>query len=107
MSILSLLGLSSASDTTDHRILLTKLRSTFGCSGMALGWFISYLSCRTQSVFAGHESTPFVLQCGVLRGSVLGPLLFTLYTHPLSTVVCQFGLSYYFFADDSQIKCSF
>ena len=37
------------------------------------------------------------------QGSVLGPLLFTLYTHLLSTVICQSGLSYHFFADDSQV----
>ena len=37
---------------------------------------------------------------------VLGPLLFTLYTHPLSTVICQSGLSYHFFADDSQLHKS-
>ena len=40
------------------------------------------------------------------QGSVLGPLLFTLYTHPLSTVICQSGLSYHFFADDSQLHKS-
>ena len=39
-------------------------------------------------------------------GFVLGPLIFTLYTHPLSTVICQSGLSYHFFADDSQIHKS-
>ena len=61
----------------------------FGSSGAVLDWFISYLSCRTQSVFVGHESTPSVLQYGVPQGSVLGPLLFTLYTHSLSTVICQ------------------
>ena len=54
----------------------------------------------------GHESTPSVLKCGVPQGSVLGPLLFTLYTHPLSTVICQSGLSYHFFADDSQLHKS-
>ena len=96
VSILSLLDLSAAFDTIDHNILITRLLSTFGCSDMVLGWFISYLSCRTQSVFVGHESTP----------SVLKPLLFTLYARPLSTVICQSGLSYHFFGDDSQLHKS-
>ena len=63
-------------------------------------------SACTQSLFVGHESNPSVLKCGVLQGSVLGPLLFTLYTHPLSAVICQSGLSYHFFADDSQLHNS-
>ena len=57
-------------------------------------------------MFVGHESTPSVLKCGVPQGSVLGPLLFALYTHPLSTVICQCGLSNHFFADDSQLDKS-
>ena len=93
VSILSLLDLSAAFDTVDHNILSTRLRRTFGYSGTVLDWFISYLSCRTLFVFVGHESTPSVLKCGVPQGSVLGPLLFTLYTHPLSTVICQSDLS--------------
>ena len=40
------------------------------------------------------------------QGSVLGPLLFTLYTQSLSTVICQSGHSYHFFADDSQLHSS-
>ena len=40
------------------------------------------------------------------QDSVLGPLLFTLYTHPLRTIFCQSGLSYHFFADDSQLHNS-
>ena len=105
VSILSLLDLSATFDTINHNILITRLRSTFGCSGMVLEWFIS-LSCHTQSVFVGHESTPSVLKCGVPQGYVLGPLLFTLYTHPLSTVICQSGISYHFFVDDSKLHNS-
>ena len=75
VSISTLLDLSAAFDTIDHTILITRLLSTFGCSGTVLELFISYLSCRTQSVFVGHESTPSVLKCGVPQGSVLGPLL--------------------------------
>ena len=57
-------------------------------------------------MFVGHESTPFVLQCGVPQGCVVGLLLFILYTHPLSTFICQSGLSYHFLADDSQLHKS-
>ena len=103
VSVLSLLDLSAAFDAIDQSILIA---STFSCSGTVLDWFISYLSCRTQSLFVGFESTPSVLKCGVQQGSLLGPLLFTLYTHPLSTVICQSGLSYRFFADDSQLHKS-
>ena len=67
---------------------------------------MSLNGCRTQSVFVGHESSPSVLKSRVPQGSVLGPLLFTLYTHHLSTVICQSGLSYHFFADDSQLHKS-
>ena len=106
VSILSLLDLSAAFDTIDHDILIRRLHTTFGCSGTVLDWFTSYLSFRTQSVLVGHASTPSALKCGVPQGSVLGPLLFTLYTQSLSTVICQSGHSYHFFADDSQLHNS-
>ena len=106
VSVLSLFDLSAAFDTIDHDILIKRLHTIFGCSGTVLDWFTSYLSFRTQSVFGGHASTPSALKCGVPQGSVLGPLLFTLYTQSLSTVISQSGHSYHFFADDSQLHNS-
>ena len=108
VSILSLLHLSAAIDTIDHHILIKRLHATFGCSGTVLDWFTSYLTFQllTQSVFVGYESASSVLKCGVPQGSVLGPLLFTLYTQSLSNIICQSGHSYHFFADDSQLHNS-
>ena len=106
VSILSLPDLSAAFDTIDHDILIKRLHANFGCSGTVLDWFTFYLSLHTQSVFVGHASTPSALKCGVPQGSVLGPLLCTLYTPSLSTVICQSGHSYHFFAGDSQLHNS-
>ena len=106
VSILSLLDLSAAFETIDHDILIKRLHTSFDCSGTVLDWFTSYLDCRTHSVFDGHESTPSAVKCGVPHGSVLGPLLFTLYTQFLSIVICHSGHSYHFFANDSQLHNS-
>ena len=80
VSFLSLLDLLAAFGTTERSILITRLRATLNCSGTVLEQFISYLSCRTQSVLVVHEPTSSVLIFGVPKGSVLEPLLFTLRT---------------------------
>ena len=78
MSILALLNLSAAFDTLDHAILLRRLENTFGMLGLALSWFESYLSDRTQSVVVyGLMSTPIPIVFGVPQGLVLRPVLFT------------------------------
>ena len=107
VSILSLLDLSAAFDTLDHAILLRRLESTFGISGLALSWFESYLSDRTQSVVVdGLMSTPTPLVFGVPQGSVLGPVLFTMYSQPLSDVIACHSCDYHKYADDTEISDS-
>src|ERR1043165_9610948 len=108
VTALVLLDLSAAFDTVDHSILLHRLKNWFGISGPALNWFSTYLSPRTQSVYLnGNYSSSALLTCGVPQGSVLGPLLFTLYTTPLGTLLNNHSLGYHFYADDTQIYISF
>jgi len=102
------LDLSAAFDTVDHDILLFRLQQRFGVTGKPLLWFKSYLSNRMQYVSVdGAASSDHALQCGVPQGSVLGPILYVLYTSPLSDIVKKFNLSYHFYADDSQLYLSF
>ena len=73
------LDLSKAFDTVNHHILIEKLQH-YGIRGVAKDWFISYLNDRKQFVSIGSSVSPTCnIPCGVLQGSVLGPLLFLLY----------------------------
>ena len=103
-AILVLLDLSAAFDTVDHGILLERLRVTFGVDDIALAWFRSYLCGRRQHVRCGGKRSDLVdLVCGVPQGSVLGPILFIIYTADLESIVSEHGLSLHQYADDSQI----
>ena len=74
--ILLLLDLSSAFDTVDHLILLSRLSHRFGVKGNALALFDSHLKSRKQFVqIEDCQSSQCCLAHGVPQGSVLGPLL--------------------------------
>ena len=107
MSILTLLDLLAAFDTLHTRIrciLLAQLHDMFGISGKALRGFSTYLSDRGQAVsVSGRVSSQKKLHYGFPQGSVLGPILFTLYIQPLSEVVSRSRCGHHTFADDTQL----
>jgi Reverse transcriptase (RNA-dependent DNA polymerase) len=108
ISALVLLDLSAAFDTIDNSILLTRLEYNFGITGTALSLVTSYLQNRSQAVLIRKDCSPACsLLTGVPQGSVLGPLLFCLYTTPLSYIFYNSDVSYRLYADDTQLYISF
>lgn len=102
--VLVLLDLTAAFDTIDHEILLSRLEHWVGIRGPALEWLHSYLTHRQFCVdFNGFTSSFSPLKYGVPQGSILGPLLFSLYMLPFGSILRKYSISYHLYADDSQI----
>ena len=106
--ILVLLDLSPEFDTVDHSILLHRLSHRFGIVDSALEWFRSYLSDRYQTVKVnGAVSSNCELHYGVPQGSVLGPILFLLYTSPFGDIMRHHKVKFHLYADDTQLYLTF
>ena len=98
---LVLLDLSAAFDTVDHSILFNCLQHWYGIDGVVGSVIPQFKETADQNRWT--SSGAFQLPYGVPQGSVLGPLLFTLYTTPLSSVISKFNVTHHLYADDTQI----
>jgi len=108
ITIVCVRDLSAAFDTIDHSIFIHCLSSWFGLNGTVLSWLNSYISSRDFVVnIKENISDPLPLHQGVPRGSVLGPLLFILYTTPLSSLLSDSSVKHHLYTDDTQLFISF
>jgi hypothetical protein len=97
--------LEKASDCVDHGILLSKLKC-YGINGEHLALYQSFLDNRYSRTLIHNESDNKVswtkIKHGVSQGSVLGPLLFLVYTNDLPNLINKTSLPV-LFADDTSI----
>ena len=108
MVLLELPDLSAAFDAIDHDVLLSHLEKNLGISGNVLKWVhSSYLNNRfTQVHIDGFFSEAHSLNYGLPQGSVVGPLMYVIYTlHRRNYSQIRTNLSLY--ADGTQILISF
>ena len=104
-AVLVLLDYSKAFDTINHALLLYKLEKKFGFESCAVRLLKSYLADRSQYVeFDNLKSETVSLNCGVPQGSILGPLIFSLFINDLPSVLTN--VNYHMYADDFQIYAS-
>jgi len=89
-----------AFDSVPHERLLLKMRA-YGVTGNLLNWVRGFLSGRTQRVRVGDASSSDAgVLSGIPQGSILGPVLFTIFINDLPTCIQS---SCKVFADDTKI----
>lgn len=105
VTVLILLDYSKAFDTINHSLLCTKLKF-FNFNDSSIMLLSSYLHGREQCVRLNNKvSSSCPIPSGVPQGSILGPMLFSLYTSDMCRVITT--CAYHFYADDTQLYYSF
>ena len=100
--ILIMIDLSAAFDTVNHAYLLEDLKSV-GIEEECYRWYETYLQGREVMVIISNaKSETRKLTRGVPQGSVLGPMLFSIYTRELAWILEQHNVKYKLYADDTQ-----
>ena len=102
-SVLSLLDFSSALDKIDHTILVHRLHTDFGYTDIVIQWSSYYLTMTHYVSLYNHCSALAPVHSGVPHGSVLGPMLFTMYIKPLSAIIDSHSATHHSLADDLQL----
>ena len=103
ITILTLIDLSSAFDTLNHLLTISRLYQ-LGIRGKALKWFISYLADRTYMIKINNTTSNTVdIKYGVPQGSVLGPIIFNICIDQISKIIRKHGINYHMYADDLQL----
>ncbi len=99
------LDFSKAFDTVEHDIMISKLRH-LGFKASSTSWFRSYLTDRQQVTKIDDElSGPAAISHGVPQGSILGPVMFSLYVNDLPEALRDCHISLY--VDNTAVAASF
>ena len=106
--MMALLDFSAAFDTVDHKILIDRMSDTYGVRGTVLKWFESYLTDRSYKVKVNKVlSDKQQLKFGVPQGSILGPILYSLYVNQVEHIAAEYSIKIHVYADDIQLYTTF
>ena len=100
------LDLKKAFNLVNHNILLKKL-SLYTANSPFVSLFKSYLELRSQSVYVnGEYSNEGIVRCGIPQGSILGPLVFSIYINDLPLHITSNKVNCDMLADDTSLNTS-